>query len=149
MQNRFSGVLQKRAGSLYLLVVLIIVSISVLAGKFFQISRQRQSSSFRLEQNLLAREIAESAHNEAYAQIVNQTTDRESDLAKWLVAKNNHEVYQLDLPSTESIKQQLLKPNFSAEIKCELKKIDFRSNSHELIDYTPPGSGSGNPGNQN
>ncbi|MFZ5951952.1 MAG: hypothetical protein ACOYXC_14690 [Candidatus Rifleibacteriota bacterium] len=145
MPNKLSAIafFKKKSGSLYLLVVFIIVSVSVLAGKFFQISRQQQSSSFRLEQNLLAREIAESAHNEAYAQIVNQTTDRESDLAKWLAAKNNHDIYQLDLPATESIKPQLLKPNFSAEIKCELKKIDFRSNSHELIDYSPLDQGQG------
>jgi len=132
-----------RKGSLYLLIVFIIVSVSVLAAKFFQISRQQQSSSFRLEQNLAARGLAESAQAEAYASIVMQTEKLDSDLSKWLVDKNQRGPFALALPATECTKGDLLKSNFSADIVCELKKIDFRSHSHEMVDYASPDEGQG------
>lgn len=134
---------KQKAGSLYIFVIFVIVSISILAGKFFQISRQQQSTNFRLEQSFAAKELADSAKREAYARITKQSENPDTELSKWLTDRNRKDAFKLHLPGSEAFSAQLLKSNISAEIICELRKFDFRFNSHENVPYYPENQGQG------
>lgn len=142
--KRTSLLLKKpKSGSLYIFVIFVIVSISILAGKFFQISRQQQSTNFRLEQSHTAKELADSAKKEAYARIIKQSENPDTQLSKWLTDRSRKDAFKLHLPGSEAVSAQLLKSNLSAEISCELKKFDFRFNSHENVAYFPENQGQG------
>ena len=79
---------QNKRGIAMFSALFVMIILSALVLQFHYMSRQAQSTAFRFQTSEVARQLAESAVDEAFMRIYKETANAESELAKKLITKH-------------------------------------------------------------
>ncbi len=127
-----------RRGFLFYTVLFILIFISLLGVQFSQLSRNQQQNAFRYEQNEAARQIAETAMEEAFGWFFARTADPASPESKWLTDKTTAKL-NAPLAVTRNIAPSMVRGDLQVVLSGELRIVDFRGGNEKGVSYSTDG----------
>ncbi|RCK81624.1 MAG: hypothetical protein OZSIB_0758 [Candidatus Ozemobacter sibiricus] len=106
-------------------VVFVVVVLTIFTAQFHRLTRHQQQTAYRLEENDIARQIAEAAMDEAFAWLHATTADVCSPPGQWLIA-NRQAPLSLTFPLSHSFSSSMVPAGVSLELRGTARVIDFR-----------------------